>query len=1155
MKKLRYFIFICLLVTSIGTFSQQLAKFEYFFDTDPGLGKGISITLNKQKVDTNYVLSVSALPNGLHTFFVRAIDSSGHWSLTTTSSFVKYSGVDTVLNVDRIEYFFDTDPGFGNGTPFTITPANTISNIFNFTVPDNGTNSTTFHLRVRDSYGRWSLLYDTTYNLCQLYKVTPNFGYVRYGNQFSLIDSSLNNTGHNLKWVYDDQSGADTIMNPVHSFPIGKHFVKLVAGRGCRIDSITKGLFAGIESYSPTNILGGADYNVDIYGSGFDSSVTATLNDGATIITPVSKRYLSASHVVYQFNFHNSLNTKVVKYLDLAVHFPGSHYDTVIQKAIAFSPFPDISATPDTINTLIRPVLDVTLNQPGVTGSNTWHTGSYSIQYTGWEYLAHTISNISGSTSVSSFWLRSNDQGGPVAKMIPFSFTFDGQLQSFQVLNYTIVNYDADTVKLAVSRFDSLPTFRYVDSLGGIPYKGWVYEIVIPEIAPGQTITINYRYLTPTQLTAELKTYYWVGRSMIGSPLQSNTINCFANAISIVSTLASFIPALSIVPALTGCGTTIAQQIYNSNTGSVDTYPSFASAVGNILGSCITAIPSVYEGLKVVSTISNLVMAGNAVNFGNNVLSTLQPCHDCFFPPWESSTWNFASADPNEIVGPLGYDTLKKYVDLYRALPYQISCENKASAARSAQTVFITDTLSNKFNISSLQLTNFAIGDTVFNIPPFRKEYTATVDLTKKQKVLLRFNARVDSASRVLKCTFYSLDPVSKQVLTDTTLAGFLPPDKDGIAGKASVSFIISQDTLNNKNLDTLANRASIVFDNNAQIITNTWRNILDKVRPSGKIDSVKLVSDTTFRIYFSGADNESGLRFNDLYTSTNGGAYTGATISNNNSVLIKGNKDTAYDLILVPHDNVGNFLPKINSEIHFTLFNLGPITGDSVFCTGTNKKLSDTTAGGKWSSSDSSVASVDAAGNVTPLKAGSAVISYTVTRNGITGTSIKPITVAVTPPRPTITRDSTNSLVSSATAGNQWYTDTTAAINGATSQSYHPGVPNYYSVRVTQNGCSSLFSDKYYYLVTAIVTIGGGNYINIAPNPTKDFIVIRHNLSGNNIINIELFDLNGKKILSKNNVPDGDRIAVSQLAGGMYILKIYNSSGKIIGSEKIIKL
>jgi hypothetical protein len=330
---------ILLQVTASG---QVINKFEYFFDTDPGIGKGGAIAINKPFTDTSFTVSVASLASGLHTFYIRSIDTSGKWSMNNISSFIKYDGIDTVLNIVGLEYFFDKDPGFGKGTAVTVTPGNTISNLFDITVPDNGTNSTTFHLRVKDSYGRWSLLFDTTYNLCEILKAVPNFGFIRYGNQFSLVDSSFNNPNHKLKWVYDDQSAADTIINPVHAFPIGRHFVKLIAGSGCRADSITKGLFAGVESYSPKAILGGADYTVDIYGSGFDPSVTATLNDGSTVINPRSMRFVNASHVVFLFNFHASLS-HTVRNLDLAVHFPTAHYDTVIQKAIIYSPYPDFA--------------------------------------------------------------------------------------------------------------------------------------------------------------------------------------------------------------------------------------------------------------------------------------------------------------------------------------------------------------------------------------------------------------------------------------------------------------------------------------------------------------------------------------------------------------------------------------------------------------------------------------------------------------------------------------------------------------------------------------------------------------------------------------------------------------------------------------------
>jgi len=98
-------------------------------------------------------------------------------------------------------------------------------------------------------------------------------------------------------------------------------------------------------------------------------------------------------------------------------------------------------------------------------------------------------------------------------------------------------------------------------------------------------------------------------------------------------------------------------------------------------------------------------------------------------------------------------------------------------------------------------------------------------------------------------------------------------------------------------------------------------------------------------------------------------------------------------------------------------------------------------------------------------------------------------------------------------------------------------------------------YAEKFSYVVTAIVNVGGGNYLSIAPNPAKDFIVIRYNLPGNITASVELYDLNGKKVLTKNNVKDGDQVNLMQLAGGMYVLKIYNSNGRMIGSTKIIKL
>jgi hypothetical protein len=103
------------------------------------------------------------------------------------------------------------------------------------------------------------------------------------------------------------------------------------------------------------------------------------------------------------------------------------------------------------------------------------------------------------------------------------------------------------------------------------------------------------------------------------------------------------------------------------------------------------------------------------------------------------------------------------------------------------------------------------------------------------------------------------------------------------------------------------------------------------------------------------------------------------------------------------------------------------PITGTTTVCKGINTTLSDSTTGGVWSSSNTAVATISAAGAVTSVSAGSTTISYTVT-SGAGCATIVTTTVTVNP-LPIVGAitgtlsvcSGTNTALADTTAGGTW--------------------------------------------------------------------------------------------------------------------------------------
>lgn len=116
--------------------SANIVKMEYFIDNDPGLGNGIPITISSgtDVSATSVAIDLTGLSDGVHRIYVRTQDANGSWSETNLQTFnilmanVSIPSNPAPGNITKIEYFFDTDPGFGNGTAINLAPTTDLSN-------------------------------------------------------------------------------------------------------------------------------------------------------------------------------------------------------------------------------------------------------------------------------------------------------------------------------------------------------------------------------------------------------------------------------------------------------------------------------------------------------------------------------------------------------------------------------------------------------------------------------------------------------------------------------------------------------------------------------------------------------------------------------------------------------------------------------------------------------------------------------------------------------------------------------------------------------------------------------------------------------------------------------------------------------------------
>jgi hypothetical protein len=288
---------------------------------------------------------------------------------------------------------------------------------------------------------------------------------------------------------------------------------------------------------------------------------------------------------------------------------------------------------------------------------------------------------------------------------------------------------------------------------------------------------------------------------------------------------------------------------------------------------------------------------------------------NCNEPKPDKSIPVLRAVDPNEIIGPTGYekivgsDTLK-WVSAKQTLSYRILFENDPDFATApAQNIRIELPIHPKLNPSSFRVGDFGFANMEFSIPENSAIYTRRLDVRDSLHVYVDVTAGIDVVNRKAFWIFQAIDPVTGLSTTVPANLGVLPVNDSLHRGEGfltltllPVSSVVTR--------DTITAQASIVFDSEETIITNRWVNIVDAGAPTSTVSTVTAVDGNTARINWTGQDNTNGvgIDYYDLYVSKDNGAFQ-LYQSRINALTydFKGSSGSNYNFFTLATDLVGN--------------------------------------------------------------------------------------------------------------------------------------------------------------------------------------------------------------------------------------------------------
>jgi hypothetical protein len=259
------------------------------------------------------------------------------------------------------------------------------------------------------------------------------------------------------------------------------------------------------------------------------------------------------------------------------------------------------------------------------------------------------------------------------------------------------------------------------------------------------------------------------------------------------------------------------------------------------------------------------------------------------------------SHDPNEKLGTQGVGA-GQYLQRNQALRYAIFFSNLETATAPAQEITVTDHLDFAHDeLASFSLGPVAFGNILVSPPAGASTFSRIVDLRPGNNLLVKVEASLDSSTGLLTWHFTSLDPATGQPPLDPS-SGFLPP-----GGEGSVFFTVLPKAGTPTNTQ-INNQATIVFDANAPIPTQTWLNTIDNDKPVSHVLALPAQSSTSIPLQWVGTDVGAGVQDFTIFVSDNGSPFTPfLTNVPSTSTTFPGQPGHLYGFFSTARDFVGN--------------------------------------------------------------------------------------------------------------------------------------------------------------------------------------------------------------------------------------------------------